>query len=133
MTQSSFFILQALATPFVFRWCAFKFVCHSCVSSLQDNKKAELKQRIETSKNKVQAYTSSIDGMRVSRDSKIEDINGFQNEVQDLNQKLQMVQAENLQLEGQVAIQNNSMGKFAFKFAVCCPSVCGSLFLSDYL
>ena len=45
---------------------------------------------------------------------KIADIDRFQNEVQELNQKYQMMQAENLQLEGQVAIQNNTMGKIIF-------------------
>ena len=42
------------------------------------------------------------------------DIERFQNEVQELNQRFQIMQAENLQLEGQVAIQNNTMGKLFF-------------------
>ena len=49
--------------------------------------------------------------MRMSRDMKNADIERFQNEVQELNQRFQIMQAENLQLEGQVAIQNNTMGK----------------------
>ena len=80
----------------------------------QENKKAELKRRIETSKDSVQDFTSSIDGIRVSRDMKNSDIERFQNEVQELNQRFQIMQAENLQLEGQVAIQNNTMGKLFF-------------------
>ena len=73
-----------------------------------------MKSRIETSKKSVQDFTSSIDGMRVSRDMKIGDIDRFQNEVQELNQQFQIMQAENLQLEGQVAIQNNTIGETFF-------------------
>ena len=45
----------------------------------------------------VQDFTSSIDGIRVSRDMKNSDIERFQNEVQELNQRFQIMQAENLQ------------------------------------
>ena len=53
------------------------------------------------------------------------DIERFQNEVQELNQRFQIMQAENLQLEGQVAIQNNTMGKlFSYRYWRKVSKVC---------
>ncbi len=60
----------------------------------------------------MQDYTSSIDGMRVARDMKMADIEHFQSDVHEWNQKLNLMEAENIQLENQVTIQNNSMGMF---------------------
>ncbi len=70
----------------------------------------EIANRIETNKKKVQDYTSSIDGMRVARDMKMADIERFQSDVHEWNQKFNLMEAENIQLENQVTIQNNSMG-----------------------
>jgi len=71
-----------------------------------DDKKNELVQKIEQARKGVTDLTRGIDTMRVSRDCKLVDIEKFNAEYQEWNQKLLILRQEKTMLEGQNQLMN---------------------------
>ncbi len=66
--------------------------------------------KIMAARNGVTDITKAIDGMRLSRDRKLADIDRFQNMIQEWNQNLTTMLAERQRLDAQAELQNASMG-----------------------
>ena len=79
----------------------------------QDNKKSDMGNQIEESRKSVTNVTSQIDLMRVSRDTKLSEIEVLQKDVQEWRHRMLLVQQERQQLDIKYQAQNNTVGACA--------------------
>lgn len=82
-----------------------------CELESQQCKKTEIRQKIEQVRNGVTDFTNSIEGMRITRDSKNSAIDKLQKEIRELGDKLVQLQSEreSLNYRVQTSIQNNPL------------------------
>lgn len=82
-----------------------------CELESQQCKKTEIRQKIEQVRNGVTDFTNSIEGMRITRDSKNSAIDRLQKEIIELGDKLVQLQSEreSLNYRVQTSIQNNPL------------------------
>ncbi|XP_078322482.1 intersectin-1-like isoform X4 [Crassostrea virginica] len=82
-----------------------------CELESQQGKKTEIRQKIEQVRNGVTDFTNSIEGMRITRDSKNNAIDRLQKEFKEFSDKLVQLQSEreSLNYRVQTSIQNNPL------------------------
>ncbi|KAK2154784.1 hypothetical protein LSH36_257g02045 [Paralvinella palmiformis] len=72
-----------------------------------DNKKSEVKNRIEQARTTVKDFTSVIEKMRDTRDRKLSEIQTFGKQIEDLQQKLNLLTQQKHQLKVQIQADNH--------------------------
>lgn len=84
--------------PFCFLFIFIKFdklLVTKLVVILQQCKKTEIRQKIEQVRNGVTDFTNSIEGMRITRDSKNSAIDKLQKEIRVSNRPLASIKISN--------------------------------------
>ncbi|XP_056016290.1 intersectin-1-like isoform X4 [Ostrea edulis] len=82
-----------------------------CELESQQGKKAEIRQKIEQVRNGVTDFTNSIEGMRITRDSKNSAMDKLQTDIKEFSDKLVQLQSEreSLNYRVQTSVQNNPL------------------------